>query len=89
MKEVKKVNELKALELVVYGDENYIVIDVFTTTFFAMNIETKNVELIEGDYLDNGSIDNLFTKGNTELYLLKYNSSDIKKALSLVKNELN
>ena len=89
MKKVTNVNELTTLDLVAYGDDNYIVMDVFATTFFAMNIETKEVELIEGDYCGNGDIDNLYTKGNVGTYLLKYNSASIKESLELVQQELN
>lgn len=65
MKLVNKILDLKPYEMITNLDDTFIVIDNSGTfTVEVVNVRTGEDETLEGDYLDNGALENIYTKGD-------------------------
>lgn len=70
MQLVNKISDLQPFEIITNLDDKFIVIDTSGTyTVEVRNIRTGEDETIEGDYLKNGELSNVYTRGDVDEYL--------------------
>lgn len=70
MQLVKQISDLKPYELISTLEDNYMVIGtsgIYTAE--VVNINTGEESTIEGDYLEKGELENVYTKGNYQEYI--------------------